>query len=99
MDGYRVLNFGRLGEALPCAAFLLPQLTGTVSCGTPWTVLKVTGNPSLPLPKWKPHSLNPLHASWEPSLLLLYTDMISPDIALSCKKVPPSYCFAPAFLG
>lgn len=27
-------NFSdRLGEALPCAAFLLPQLTGTVSCG------------------------------------------------------------------
>lgn len=27
-------NFSdRLGEALPCAAFLLPQLIGTVSCG------------------------------------------------------------------
>lgn len=37
MDGHRGWGIAelsdRLGEALLCAAFLLPQLTGTVSCG------------------------------------------------------------------
>lgn len=55
------------GDALPCADFLLPQLTGgRVSCGHlrllhTQTVLKVTCVPSLSLPKWKPHGLSPPH--------------------------------------
>lgn len=98
VDGYRVLRVCRTsltGWGRHCLVLLScsPSSQGQCPVGTTQTVLKATGNPSLPCQNGN-LSLGSLHVSWEPSLLLLYTDMVSPDIAFSCKKIPPSYCFA-----
>lgn len=56
--GYRVLRVGRTslpGWGRHCPV-LLPSSQGQCPVGTTGTVLKATGSPSLPLPKWKPHS-------------------------------------------